>query len=114
VGPWTVVERESGAVVGRAGLWDEPDWPGVEAVWFIGRPWWGKGYATEAAIAAVDWAFANRPIDEVVSVIVPANSASVRVAERLGMRADRVEFLHGSDHTIYVINRSTWEKRSDR
>ncbi|WP_261558257.1 GNAT family N-acetyltransferase [Frankia tisae] len=35
----------------RAGLWSEPGWPGVEAIWYIGRPWWGRGYAVEAAAA---------------------------------------------------------------
>ncbi len=109
VGPLSVVERASGQLVGRAGLWDEPGWPGVEAIWFIGRPWWGKGYAAEAGAASITWAFANRHIAEVVSSIQPANTASVRVAERLGMRRDRTEFLHGADHAVYVVSRQVWE-----
>ncbi|MCM3921062.1 GNAT family N-acetyltransferase [Frankia sp. AiPs1] len=109
VGPWSVIERETGLLVGRAGLWVEPGWPGVEAVWFIGRPWWGRGYATEAASAAVAWAFAQRPgLTEVVSVIRSANVASARVAERLGMRLDRTEHLHGGEKNIYVIIRAEW------
>lgn len=112
VGPWSVVERDSGQLVGRAGLWDEPGWPGVEAVWFIGRPWWGRGYATEAATAAIDWVFATRPdLDQVVSVITPANVRSVRVAERLGMRLDRIEELHGAPKGVHTLSRRDWERR---
>lgn len=109
VGPWSVVERATGQLVGRAGLWDEPGWPGIEAVWFIGRPWWGHGYATEAATEAISWAFAQRPnLRRVISTIVPANDRSIRVAERLGMRLDRVEHLHGTDHCIFAIERTAW------
>jgi RimJ/RimL family protein N-acetyltransferase len=110
VGPWSVVERSSAVLVGRAGLWDEPGWPGVEAVWFVGRPWWGRGYATEAATAAITWVFAERPnLGEVVSTILPANTRSIRVAERLGMTLARTEYLHGADHNVYAVGRATWE-----
>ena len=113
VGPWSVVERVTGTLVGRAGLWNEPGWPGVEAVWFIGRRWWGKGYATEAATAAISWAFDNQPdLAEVVSVILPANTRSIRVAERLGMTLARTEFLHGADYAVYAISREAWAARS--
>lgn len=113
VGPWSVVERASGQLVGRAGLWDEPGWPGVEAVWFIGRPWWGRGYATEATRAAVAWVFAQRPdLAEVVSVIRAANTASIRVAERLGMHFVRVEHLHGAEKNVYSISRAVWDAHS--
>jgi RimJ/RimL family protein N-acetyltransferase len=114
VGPLSVVERASGRLVGRAGLWDEPGWPGIEAIWFIGKPWWGKGYATEAGAASITWAFANRDIVEVAACIQPANTTSVRVAERLGMRYDRMESLHGSDNAVYVVDRQAWESSSRR
>lgn len=111
VGPWSVIENASGDLVGRAGLWDEPGWPGVEAVWFLGRPWWGRGYATEAAKAAITWVFDARPdLREVVSTIVPANVPSIRVARRLGMRLARTEFLHGSDHDVFAISRGDWAR----
>ena len=115
VGPWSVIERDTGALVGRAGLWNEPGWPGVEAIWFVGRPWWGKGYATEAATAAITWVFAERPdLGEVVSAIVPANVRSIRVAGRLGMTFARTEFLHGADHAIYAITRGKWYEATSR
>jgi RimJ/RimL family protein N-acetyltransferase len=108
VGPWAVAERRGGAVVGRAGLWNEPGWPGVEAVWFIGRPWWGRGYATEAATAAITYAFGATEADQVVSVILPANVRSLRVAERLRMRFHHMEYLHETHYAVYVIGRREW------
>lgn len=112
VGPWSVTDRATGALVGRAGLWNEPGWPGIEAVWFIGRRWWGRGYATEAATAAISWAFNTRPdLTEVISVILPDNQRSIRVAERLGMTIARTQFLHGADHAIYKVDRKTWAAR---
>ncbi len=109
VGPWAGVERSTGSLVERAGLWTEPGWPGVEAVWFIRRDRWGRGYAREAASAAIGWAFAQRPdLDEVVAVILPDNTASVRVAERLGMTPRRLEFIHGEDHAVYTISQADW------
>lgn len=50
---------------------------------------WGRGYATEGATAALDEAFTTLGLDEVVSIIEPVNTASVRVAERLGMEVVR-------------------------
>jgi RimJ/RimL family protein N-acetyltransferase len=110
-----VVERGTGTLVGRAGLWDEPGWPGVEAIWFIGRPWWGRGYATEAAAASITWVFARRPdLERVVAAIVPANHASVRVARRLGMCRTGTAYLHEEPHAIYAVTRETWASRDAR
>jgi RimJ/RimL family protein N-acetyltransferase len=108
-----VVERATGTLVGRAGLWSEPGWPGVEAVWFIGRPWWGRGYAAEAATAAIDWAFETRPeLSEIVSIIRAENTLSVRLAERLGMHLARTEHLHGADKSVYAVSRQVWQQRA--
>ena len=108
VGPWSVVENATGRLVGRAGLWNEPGWPGVEAVWFIGRRWWGKGYATEAGAASIRYAFEHLDVDEVVSVIRAVNTASIRVAGRLGMRLARTQHLHGAEKNVYAIARVEW------
>jgi RimJ/RimL family protein N-acetyltransferase len=56
-GLWAVEERASGALIGRIGLINPVDWPGPEVGYMIGKPWWGRGYATEAARAALDWGF---------------------------------------------------------
>jgi RimJ/RimL family protein N-acetyltransferase len=58
---------------------------GVEVGWKLGRHAWGQGYATEAGTAAIVWAFDHLGVDQLISVINPEDTASLRVAERLGM-----------------------------
>ena len=58
-GLWAVVEQESGDVIGRAGIINPVDWPGPEVGYLLGKRWWGRGYATEAAAAAMAWGFSD-------------------------------------------------------
>jgi RimJ/RimL family protein N-acetyltransferase len=83
-GMWGVFEKESGALVGRAGFHQPEGWPDFELGWTFGRNWWGRGYATEAAQRCVRFAFEEMGRDHLISLIDPANVASIRVAERIG------------------------------
>jgi RimJ/RimL family protein N-acetyltransferase len=83
-GSWIVERREDGEPLGRVGLWHPERWPGVEVGWRLYRSAWGGGYATEAARAAIGWAWTARGFDELISLIYPENVASQRVAQRLG------------------------------
>jgi ribosomal-protein-alanine N-acetyltransferase len=62
--------------------------PAVEVAWRLAFEHWGRGYATEAARAALDFAFGGLGLEEVVSFSVPANARSLAVMARLGMRRD--------------------------
>jgi RimJ/RimL family protein N-acetyltransferase len=73
--------------------------------WKLARDAWGHGYATEAGQAAIEWAWRNIDASELISVIQPGNAASIRVAERLGMRRLRESTLKGQAVSIYVIER---------
>jgi RimJ/RimL family protein N-acetyltransferase len=69
--------------------------PCVEVGWRLAAEFWGRGYATEGARAAIDFGFDTLGLDEIVSFTVPANLRSRRVMERLGMRrAPRDDFDH--------------------
>lgn len=81
---FSVIEKASGNWVGRLGPWQPEGWPGTEVGWGIHPAHWGKGYATEGAVAAIDWAFDHLGWSEVIHCIDPENRASIRVAERLG------------------------------
>lgn len=85
-GQWALEEKVSGAFVGRTGTHRpaRDDWPGIEIGWTLHPDHWGKGYATEAGAAAVEFAFAYHDVDAVYSVILPENAASQAVAKRLG------------------------------
>ncbi|MCC6918487.1 MAG: GNAT family N-acetyltransferase [Alphaproteobacteria bacterium] len=113
-GKWAVVEKSSGRLVGRTGFIDAPyEWPGLELGWTFGRESWGKGYATESALAARDWAFTQLGVTSILSMIAPANAASQRVAARIG-ETPWNPYLHrdGAEQMLWAITRETWLSRS--
>lgn len=81
---FSVVEKASGRWIGMTGPWFPEGWPGTEVGWTFHHDAWGKGYATEAATAAIDWAFTHLDWAEVIHSIDPDNTPSIRLAERLG------------------------------
>ena len=93
-GMWAIEEKATGKLVGRAGFLDPPGWPGFELGWMLGKPYWGRGFATEAAARCLRYAFEELGRERVISLIRPANQPSVRVAERIGEKlAGEVELL---------------------
>lgn len=83
-GMFSVIEKASGRWIGRIGPWVPEEWPGTEVGWGLLRSAWGRGYATEAAAATIDWAFDTLGWDDVIHCIDPDNTASAEVAKRLG------------------------------
>ncbi|MGW2306662.1 GNAT family N-acetyltransferase [Actinomadura luteofluorescens] len=83
---WALVEKATGRFVGRAGPWQPHGFPGLGVGWCLAREHWGKGYATEAARASLDYCLTELGAEEVISVILPDNSPSIAVAERIGHR----------------------------
>jgi RimJ/RimL family protein N-acetyltransferase len=83
-GMFAVVEKSSGLWMGQIGPWKPEGWPGNEVGYSFHPRAWGKGYATEAGTAAIDWAFANLGWDDIIHCIDPGNIASQNVAKRLG------------------------------
>jgi RimJ/RimL family protein N-acetyltransferase len=104
-GFWIVEEKQSNQLIGRVGIWNPDGWPGTEIGWGIAREHWGKGYATEAALAAKNWAFDHLDIDELISVIHPDNEASKRVAKRIGEVYTKTIDVLGKTSDIYTIRR---------
>jgi RimJ/RimL family protein N-acetyltransferase len=85
-GPFSVIRKSDRQWIGRVGPLHPEGWPGDEIGWTLAREAWGKGYATEAATAAIDWAFANLGWTQIIHCIAPENTASQAVASRLGSR----------------------------
>jgi RimJ/RimL family protein N-acetyltransferase len=110
-GIWAVEEKETGQLVGRIGLIYPFGWPGFELGWTLRRESWGKGYATEGAGRALEYAFTEMGRDHVISCIAPENVASVRVAERLGEKIEGSTELLGRNVLIYGIDRDEWRRR---
>jgi RimJ/RimL family protein N-acetyltransferase len=110
-GMWAVEQRGTGAFLGMIGFAEPEGWPGCELAWTLARRWWGHGYATEGAQAALAHAFTVWKKDRVISLIHPENQASIRVAERLGERLQaRLDFL-GREMLCYGIDRESYVSR---
>jgi RimJ/RimL family protein N-acetyltransferase len=123
--PWAVEVPGGAEFIGFVGLlepsFDEAFTPCVEIGWRLAAPSWGRGYAPEAARAALAHGFDRLGLDEIVSFTVPANANSRRVMEKLGMRHDPADdFDHPNlaegdpmrRHVLYRLAASEW--RADR
>jgi RimJ/RimL family protein N-acetyltransferase len=103
-GMWAVESKESGEFVGRVGLHHPEGWPDLELGWMLMSTHQHHGYATEAARAALAFAFERIGAQRVISLIRFENTASERIARRLGGRqATMIDFL-GSTALVYVYN----------
>ena len=88
-GLWALDERDGDPMVGVAGLlWEEGHGPDVEVVYLVRRDRWGRGYATEAARAALEQAHGPLGLPRVIALAYPDNLASQRVMAKSGMRPD--------------------------
>lgn len=83
---FAVVDRASGIWLGQAGPWKPEGWPGNEIGYAFHRDAWGRGYASEAAAATIDWALEHLGWDDFIHCIAPENVPSQSVARRLGSR----------------------------
>lgn len=90
---FSVIEKGSGEWLGQVGPWRPEGWPGNEIGWMLRRAAWGRGYAREAATAAIDWTFAHLGWADVIHCIDPANARSRALAARLGSRVLRTTHL---------------------
>jgi len=113
VGTWAVEHRKTGAFVGVIGFSEPEGWPGLELAWTLARRWWGCGYATEGAQAALDYAFTVWKRESVISLIDPENRASIRVAERLGESLQGRISHHGWEMLSYGIDRESYGRRQE-
>ena len=104
-GHWAVEEKSSGEFIGRLGFLNPAGWPAFEIGWTLAPKAWGKGYATEGARRALDYAFNDLDKDHVISLIHPDNKNSIRVAERLGEKLEGQTHIMGIDVLIYGIDR---------
>jgi RimJ/RimL family protein N-acetyltransferase len=101
-GRWSVELRDSGALVGNVGAFFRESGPDIEVGWNIWREHWGQGIATEAATEVVRYAFEVRRERRVTALIDAGNTASLRIAARLGMTHEGDADLFGETVGRYV------------
>ena len=121
-GFWAVSAKDTGGFLGMVGLHQQPAESGIpcapllEVGWRLRRPAWGKGYATEAAKAALQFAFEVCAVKQVYAFTAVGNRPSRAVVERLGMTDINRDFDHPKiepshplrRHCLYRIRRFTW------
>ena len=112
-GLWALEDRESGALLGNAGLTVLDAWTGestnIEVGWMLARSAWGRGYAVEAGRASLEFAFDVLQLPRVVSVAFTSNWRSERVMQNLGLkRAGRMRWM-GDDVVWYGMDRGDWK-----
>ena len=100
-----LVERATGRFVGRSGLKYWPQFDETEVGWVLHPDCWGRGFATEAARACLDWGFRDLDVAYITAMIVPDNARSLRVAQRLGMTPLRSDHLSDLPVLVHSINR---------
>lgn len=110
IGPWAVIEKNSEEVIGYCGLFyfsNVCGQPETEIGYRLARPYWGRGYATEAARAVLNYAFNVLCLPRLVSIIDPCDVRSIRVAEKLGMHYEKDVMFEGYTHPdrVYAIER---------
>jgi ribosomal-protein-alanine N-acetyltransferase len=110
LGLWATVQKDSGNFIGRCGLlpWTIDGQQEVEVAYAIARNYWGQGLATEAAGAILQYGFWHLNLPRLVSLIEPENTASQKVAEKIGMRFEkRVDKGEYAPFYVYSISRTS-------
>jgi RimJ/RimL family protein N-acetyltransferase len=100
-GFWALEEKASGHFVGYAGLYFPEGWPEPEVGWGLLKTSQRRGFATEAALRARAFGYANIGFKTLISFIDMRNAASRAVAERMGARYEKSAILHGAEAGVF-------------
>lgn len=106
-GPCAVVEKATGAFLGHGGLEPLDETGEVQLSYYLGRPAWGQGYATELSRAALDFGFQSLNIERIVAIVRPPNAASRRVLLKLGFEHERDGHFSGADAQYWSLARAS-------
>ena len=102
-GRWAVHLRSNLEFTGWCGLKYLSETNEVDLGYRFMKKFWGKGYATEAALACIEYGFTTLKLREIVGRVLPANLASIKVLEKCGMKYLHEEVMHGYLHKTYQV-----------
>jgi RimJ/RimL family protein N-acetyltransferase len=114
-GPFAVLDKMTRAWIGQLGLNYLAHWPGpdkIEVGWELHRAWWGRGLATEGALAALRFGFDEHRLPRIISTTVPDNHASWRVMEKIGLTYQGTHVISNTEIAWYAIDRTDWTDRA--
>jgi RimJ/RimL family protein N-acetyltransferase len=115
-GPWAAIDRATGCWIGRIGLDELDDWPDpdkIEVGFELHASWWGRGLATEGALAALSYGFERQGLERIISITAAAHTAARRVMEKAGLTYQGTRYWLSPDIRVvwYAIDRATWKAR---
>lgn len=104
-GRWACILKETQTLIGFCGLKFLPELDETDVGYRLLPQYWGRGLATEACLASVNFGFSTLHLDRIIGLVLPENIASVRVLEKVGMQADG-EIVYDGVHAMrYSISR---------
>lgn len=118
---WALERKDTSAFIGFTGLSEPAPWHPcageVEIGWRLAPPHWGRGFATEAAMRVLEYAFDTLELPRIVSFTARDNAPSIALMRRLRLRDDGTGFVHPRieatnplrHHVVYRLNRDEWE-----
>ncbi len=115
-GPWAAIDKATGCWIGRIGLDELGDWPEVDKIevgFELHQAWWGRGLATEGALAALRFGFEQHGLERIISVTAAAHAAARRVMEKAGLTYRGTRHWLNPDVPVvwYAIDRAAWRPR---
>lgn len=107
LGLWATIYRETGEFIGRCGLlpWTIDNRHEVEVAYLLDKKFWGKGLATEAAQALVQYGFEHLQLSRLICLIDQENEASIRVATKIGMTFEKEGKDEKGPFLLYAMNK---------
>jgi RimJ/RimL family protein N-acetyltransferase len=109
-GMWAVIEKASNVLLGRCGLKHLDNTPEIELGYALDKPYWNRGFATEASIACLRFGLEQVGLDRIVAIAQPANLASQRVMQKVGMTFEKNAHYYNTDVVYYSISKAEFLK----
>ncbi|HEX8220721.1 MAG TPA: GNAT family N-acetyltransferase [Chloroflexia bacterium] len=109
-GLFAVELKESGTLIGQCGIIYLDNTPEVEVGYLFGQPYWGQGYATEAAAASRDFGFNVVGLSRLVGITRPENVPSQRVLQKIGLRYEKDAVYYNMECKYFSLDRDGYEQ----
>jgi ribosomal-protein-alanine N-acetyltransferase len=104
-GPWAVIHKDDGLLIGHCGLRYWPQTTDVEVLYALDRRYWGQGLATEGAVASLRYGFETLQLRRIIAAAFTGNAGSRRVLDKIGMRFEGTFTFAGREAARYAITR---------
>jgi len=115
-GPWAAIDKATGCWIGKIGLDELDDWQDVDKIevgFELHQAWWGRGLATEGALAALSFGFERHDLKRIISVTAASHAAARRVMEKTGLTYRCIRFWLNPEVPVvsYAMDRAAWQAR---